>query len=629
MPRRARIYFPDQPQLIKLMGHNHTELFREAEDYTRFLIALDKSLELYDCKLHAYSLAKQEILFLLTPGSKEALSHFMQHLGRQYTPYYNNKYQRTGALWAHRYNNCLIEASSYFLLISKYVDMHLFMKKYDNQQNLIISSYAHNTGQHFTPRITAHECYLQLGKTHQERALHYQHVLYTPISQPIIELIQTCLNQNLILGTNQYCQKLASEMNRILHPHRSGRPRKYYNNSEYDWAYLENHAIRIMKSYSYQEIRLPIIKYQDDYTNKSTPFEFGNYSAQKFNTHESTFLRYEGTIECLRAIAQFRTLPSRSKLWYIGTMFRNLPSKGIEQSHQFGVEAFGYDNTDIELEHLIIQYDFFDLLGLSKNVILNINTIGSTSEFSNFRQALRSYYQNFTPLFNQSWLTKIDDNPEQLLSVHEDILIFINKSAPRLTDFISESSRKRFNKLLNELNILNIPYNFTPDLYPVNNYCHTLFEWRSIYLDNQNDLLCRGGRYDTYASEVLNKPLPSCGFAFMLDPIVSLIRKCNKQSSKCHIDVTIIPSSQHATIRALMLGRYLRNTFPHSTIENDCSGMKTHVCYKNAKRKGSHFILLVPPDGDTQLELTDMHNGTAQSINESNLDDMLRNYIIN
>ena len=30
----------------------------------------------------------------------------------------------------------------------------------------------------------------------------------------------------------------------------------------------------------------------------------------------------------------------------------------FEQYHQIGVEAFGYDNIDIELEHILMQYDF-------------------------------------------------------------------------------------------------------------------------------------------------------------------------------------------------------------------------------------------------------------------------------
>lgn len=114
MPRRERLYFSGLPQLIKLNGHNHQKLFQEEEDYSRFLNCVDKSLKSYCCELHAYSFQADVVLLLLTPKSKEDLSRFIQHIGRQYVPYYNNKYQRSGALWERRYNSCLIEANSYF-----------------------------------------------------------------------------------------------------------------------------------------------------------------------------------------------------------------------------------------------------------------------------------------------------------------------------------------------------------------------------------------------------------------------------------------------------------------------------------------------------------------------------------
>ena len=53
MPRRERLYFPGLPQLIKLNGHNHEKLFQEENDYARFLTCIDRSLESYNCELHA------------------------------------------------------------------------------------------------------------------------------------------------------------------------------------------------------------------------------------------------------------------------------------------------------------------------------------------------------------------------------------------------------------------------------------------------------------------------------------------------------------------------------------------------------------------------------------------------
>ncbi|MET4878223.1 ATP phosphoribosyltransferase regulatory subunit [Morganella morganii] len=621
MPRRERLYFPGLPQLIKLNGHNHEKLFQEENDYARFLTCVDRSLESYNCELHAYSLQADTVLLLLTPKSKEDLSRFIQHIGRQYVPYYNNKYQRTGALWDRRYNSCLIETNSYFLLVSQYVDTFTSdQSEYNDKHNLNYSSYGHNTGECTIPRMTEHQCYLQLGKTPEERGIHYQHFLYTTISQSVIERIQICLNQNCVLGTNQYCQKLEFEVNRTVRPHQSGRPRKHYSNDVADWIWLENRASKLLARYCYQEIRFPVLEYWDDHMKNAAAFADDNHNGPKLNCSHPALLRGEGTMGCLRVIAQHQRLQSKSKLWYIGAMFRNVAGQkqDFEQYHQIGVEAFGYDNIDIELEHILMQYDFFSSLHLTPYIELKINTAGSEEEFSRFRQALREYYQPFLPFFEEPWLVKLKEKPEQLLSTPHKLLDIVNKKAPRLSEFLSEASAARFRQLLESLNRLKIPYSVTPGLYPVNNYCHTLFEWRTTHPDSHDELLCRGGRYDASASHLLDKQVAVSGFAFMLDPIIFLIRKCHKQLLRQNAtDVVLIPENTRAAGHALMVGRRLRTLFPHFTIKNDCSGMRISTCRKNAERNGSRFIIVVPSEDDKALELTDKDNGMIQFVNEN------------
>lgn len=108
--------------------------------------------------------------------------------------------------------------------------------------------------------------------------------------------------------------------------------------------------------------------------------------------------------------------------------------------------------------------------------------------------------------------------------------------------------------MLESLNRLKIPYSVTPGLYPVNNYCHTLFEWRTTHPDSHDELLCRGGRYDASASHLLDKQVAVSGFAFMLDPIIFLIRKCHKQLLRQNAtDVVLI--GKHPCRRACTDGR--------------------------------------------------------------------------
>ena len=96
MPRRERLYFPlGLPQLIKLNGHNHENSFRK-NDYARFLTCGTEVFRIIQLRASClFTSGRYGIVKLLTPKSKEDLSRFIQHIGRQYVPYYNNKYQRT------------------------------------------------------------------------------------------------------------------------------------------------------------------------------------------------------------------------------------------------------------------------------------------------------------------------------------------------------------------------------------------------------------------------------------------------------------------------------------------------------------------------------------------------------
>lgn len=328
-------------------------------------------------------------------------------------------------------------------------------------------------------------------------------------------------------------------------------------------------------------------------------------------------MRGEGTSGCLRVIAQHQHLQLTSKLWYQGPMFRSsyLKSEHIEQYHQLGVEAFGYQGVDIELEHLMIQYDFFQSLQLRPFVELKINTLGSPDEFMQFRLAVRHYFQPFSLIFSETWLAWLNQTPEKLLCCEEGILPSLRAQAPRLADFLSPASTARFQKLTHSLSKLGIPYLVEPQLFPANDYCHTLFEWHADKLVD-NTLLCRGGRYDENASQLLGKPIYACGFAFMLEPLMNLLQLTHAHLLKQKlIDIVVIPKNRAANTSALLVGKRIRERFPQLSISNDCSQMKTPQQLKNADRLGARFVLLINRACDQDIEVIDRETDSNQKAN--------------
>ncbi|MFG1174399.1 ATP phosphoribosyltransferase regulatory subunit [Erwiniaceae bacterium CAU 1747] len=551
-------------------------------------------------------------MILLTPQTKEDLSRLVQHIGRSYVPWFNQKYHRSGSLWEGRYNSSLIEPEAYLLIAQKYVDTRFRERNTTGDDPHLWSSYRHNIGEQLQPMITPHEQYLRLGHTPEERARQYARFIQSPLSPSVEKRLQDCLNQNRLLGTPQYCRQLERQLHRSVQPRQAGRPRKYFHNQVTDWVWLENQAACLLSRYCYQEVRLPLLE------NKENEALFtSQYPKSPLAGDHSALLRGEGTMGCLQLINQHPHLQSTSKLWYQGVMFRSEENQGdhIEQYQQLGVEAFGYADVDIELEQLVLQYDFFKSLGLREYVELKINSVGTQQEFAAFRAALRAFYQPFTVVFEPDWITCLAVQPEKLLSSDHPLLVKLRSTAPEISDFLGTDSRRRFDSLLESLTKVHVPFVVDRWLCPTNAYCHTHFEWHCPTLEHS--LLCRGGRYDDCASSVIETPVRACGFALMLDPIMRLLRLTDKHLLKQQVtDVVIIPGSPAASTEALSIGRSLRKTFPQMSIASDFSHMRVNACVRNARRQGGRFIIVVPSDGPTtEIALYDRDSGQEQRVN--------------
>lgn len=64
------------------------------------------------------------IHLLCTPKSSDGISKMMQSLGRSYVRYFNQTYQRSGALWEGRYIAYLVQTERYLLELYRYIELN-------------------------------------------------------------------------------------------------------------------------------------------------------------------------------------------------------------------------------------------------------------------------------------------------------------------------------------------------------------------------------------------------------------------------------------------------------------------------------------------------------------------------
>lgn len=177
--------------------------------------------------IHAYVLMPDRLHLLATPRNPDALSRVMQWVGRQYVPYFNGKYGRSGTLWQSRYKAAVVESDRYFMLCSKYVEsLPVIDGLVGTPEEYPWSSYAHHAGIRPDHLITDHPLYWALGNTPFDREAAYRAGLEQIPTKEEGARINDATRKGWALGSEQFKAQLSKQLSRPVEPGRRGRPRK-------------------------------------------------------------------------------------------------------------------------------------------------------------------------------------------------------------------------------------------------------------------------------------------------------------------------------------------------------------------------------------------------------------------
>jgi putative transposase len=150
----------------------------------------------------------------------------MQDLGRKYVRYINHTYRRTGSLWEGRFKASLIDSEAYLLTCMRYIEMNPVRAGMVNHPSEYRwSSYAANAQGQADKLITAHPLYLQLGQEVSERYFAYRELFTQCLDKSEVHAIREALNQELVLGREDFKDKIEVMLQRQTRPGNPGRPR--------------------------------------------------------------------------------------------------------------------------------------------------------------------------------------------------------------------------------------------------------------------------------------------------------------------------------------------------------------------------------------------------------------------
>ena len=123
MARKPRIEYPGAFFHIIVRGNNRENVFRDSEDYVRYL---QKFVHFYregDITLHAYCLMPNHIHLLLEMG-KISLSKVLQRFHTWYTQYFNRRHDRMGHVFQGRYKAIVCKKDAYLLELVRYIHLN-------------------------------------------------------------------------------------------------------------------------------------------------------------------------------------------------------------------------------------------------------------------------------------------------------------------------------------------------------------------------------------------------------------------------------------------------------------------------------------------------------------------------
>jgi putative transposase len=227
MARLPRLVIPHQPHHVIQRGNDRQLIFREAEDYQRFLAWLKESAKEFKVAIHAYVLMPNHLHLLATPSDNEGLAQMMQRVGRFYVPWFNHKYERSGGLFQGRFKTSLIDSERYFLMCSRYVELNpVRAQVVSDPLDYPWSSYAHHAGARPDSLITDHALYWALGNTPFQREAAYKELTQQALTDAELNKINQAVLKGWPLGSDAFKAELQHKVKRQVLPAKRGRPFK-------------------------------------------------------------------------------------------------------------------------------------------------------------------------------------------------------------------------------------------------------------------------------------------------------------------------------------------------------------------------------------------------------------------
>ncbi len=352
-------------------------------------------------------------------------------------------------------------------------------------------------------------------------------------------------------------------------------------------AYVVETARRVTGLYGFAEWQTPI--FEDTKVFSRTLGETSDVVTKEMYTFDdrggdSVTLRPEGTAGVCRALITnglTQTLPQ--KVFYQGPMFRyERPQKGrYRQFHQIGVELLGPSMPLADAEVIACGWQILRELGIAKDVMLNINTLGDAESRAAYRAALVEYFTKHASSLSAESKIRLEKNPLRILDSKDEGDREIIKNAPNALAYqqtwlyLSEGAADFYEKLKYHLNIYDVPFVINPTIVRgLDYYNHTAFEFVTSALGAQGTVMA-GGRYDGLVEQMGGPKVPGVGWAAGIERLAMLVENAVANTASV---IVIAEKDAGSETTAIEAANALR-----------AKNIKAEICFQTGLKNGLKY----------------------------------------
>jgi histidyl-tRNA synthetase len=374
---------------------------------------------------------------------------------------------------------------------------------------------------------------------------------------------------------------------------------------------FESHARR----YGYGPIQTPIIEDLAVFTRLGAGTDVVSKEMYEFEDRDGSrvALRPESTASVARAFVQHHPVVPW-KVWYRSEHFRHENSQAgrYRQHHQLGAECFGSADPDVDVELIVLLWDFYASIGL-RQLRLELNSIGVPQTREAYATVLTAFLEERREQLDPSDQEKIQRHPLRVLDSKRPATQAAISDAPVLLDTMGESERDHFARVQDGLNAAGVPFTINPRLVRgLDYYTHTVFEFVSEVIDASNSTIGGGGRYDGLVDAMGGASTPAVGFGTGIERILlAADAEGVFEVGRPELDAFVVVFGDGATAARDLCTVLRREGF---AVERAFDGRSGRAQMKAADRSGARFALILGEDelAAGTVTVRDLRDGSEQ-----------------